>query len=346
MRTRVALVSIAVIAAIAACGNKKSDGPGAGGSAAGSGGAGAGAGGSGSGAPGGAAAGSCIPSDPANVLAAFVADDKTATFCIGKEDDDQVAPKCMAVELATGTYGTAAAAPTAPPPPAPALMIKQEPRGVEACKGTACKKLELPRPKVEDGEPVAYQVAVSSDGKRLAATGGELGGVVFLDGTTGKKLKAVKLESADTCVEGAHFVGDAVYVATSNCAGPGGRAVLYAADGKQLGNIGPGDFNTYDAEPVHVGGDHWALVGYGGGRVLVFDARTGKQVHLVEMKAPEGCAQCGEVLGNAEQWSAAPIAKLPSGKLATIGGAGVTILDPASGKIEQTHPLPICPPKP
>jgi hypothetical protein len=184
---------------------------------------------------------------------------------------------------------------------------------------------------------------VSSDGKRVAATGGELGGVVILDATTGKKVKAVKLGDDSTCVEGAYFVGESVYVATSNCAGPGGSAVLYSAAGKKIGDVATEEtINTYGAEPIHVGGDRWAIVGYGGGEILVFDARTGKQVHLVDIKEPEDCEQCGEVLGNAAQWSASPIAKLPSGKLATLDGTGVSIIDPAAGKVEQTHRMPIC----
>jgi hypothetical protein len=367
MGFRADLVMVAMLAALAACGSNKSDGP-AGGSAAGSGaggapaagggsggsGGGAGGGGAGSGGAAGAAAGGggaayCIPSAAGNELAAFTADDTTATFCIGRGDekgdekgDERAAPKCAVVELASGAYRTAASAPRAPARSARALMIKQEAGAVEACKGTACQKLDLPRPKGEDAAD-GYHVAVSSDGKRAAATGGGLDGVVFLDATTGKKLKTVKLASAGTCVDGAHFAGDSVYVATSNCDGPGGKGALYASDGKKLGDLGPATFNPYDAEPVHVGGDLWALVGYGGDSVLVFDAKTGKQVHLVELKAPVGCAQCAEAIGNAAQWSAAPIAKLPSGKLAVFGGAGVTVVDPATGKIEKSHPLPICP---
>ena len=355
MRTCV-VVSIMLFAA---CGGKKADGTAGGGSTAGSSGsAGSAAAGSaaaaagsaaGSGSAGSAAApkaGYCVPADVDNTLVAFAADDKTATFCLRKEGDEKAAPACTAVELATGAYRAAAA----PPPPAPAsdaFAVKQEAKGVQVCRGNACKKLDLPRPKVADGELQKYQVSVSDDGKRVVATGGGLDGVAFLDGGTGKKLKSVKLGDDSTCLEGARFVGESVYVATSNCAGPGGSALLYTFAGKKIGEVATEDkINVYGAEPIHVGGDNWAVVGYGGGDVLVFSAKTGKQVHLIEVKQPEDCEQCGLVLGTAAQWSAAPIAKLSSGKLVTLAGAGVSILDPATGKVEKTHALPICPAKP
>jgi hypothetical protein len=357
MRTRAALISMWLLTA---CGSKKDERPaggsaaagsaavGEGGSAAGSEAgsavAGSGAGGAGgAGSAGSAAAGHCIQSDAENVLTAFAADDKTATFCLRKETDEKGRPACTEVDLATGAYRPAAAPPARSAAAAP-LTIKQDASGIEACKGAACKKLELPRPKVEDGSVVEYNVAVSGDGKRLAATGGALDGVVLLDGTTGKKLKAVKIASDDTCVEGAVFVGDAVYVETSHCGGgPGGSGVLYSLDGKKLGDVGAGEINAYGAEPIQVAGDRWALVGYGGGAVLVFDGKTGKKLHLVEIKPPEDCARCAEALGTAARWSAAPLAKLPSGKLATIDGTGVTLIDPETGKVERTHRMPICP---
>ena len=338
---------VASFVALAACGSKKGDGPSGGAAAGGSAGSAAAAAGSGEAAAGSGAGeakpGYCVTSDADNVLTAFVADDRTATFCLGKEGDEKVAPRCTAVDLATGAYSAAAAAPAAPAAPPAALAIKQDARGVEACKGAACKKLDLPAPKADDGEVAGYRIAVSSDGKRVAATGGALPGVVLLDGATGKRLKELKLGGDGTCIEGASFVGDSVYVATSNCAGPGGGAVLYAAAGQKLGDVATEEtINAYGAEPLHVGGDHWAIVGYGGGEVLVFDARTGKQVHIIDVQPPEDCEQCGEVLGTAAQWTASPIAKLPSGKLATLDGTGVSIIDPAAGKVEKTHRMPIC----
>jgi hypothetical protein len=350
MRTRIAFVSIALAAG---CGSKKAEGPASGGSTSGaapgsgesaaSGSSAAMAGSAGGEAKPAAKPGYCVTSTDDNVLSAFAADDKTLTFCITREGDEKGAPKCTAVDLATGAYREAAAPPTAAAAPAAPLAIKQDAKGAEACKGTACKKLDLPKLKA-DGSP--YQISVSADGKRVVATGGDLGGFVLLDGATGKKQKAVKIAEEGTCIEGAYFAGESVYVATSNCAGPGGNAILYSAAGKKIGDIEPAEFNTYGAEPVHVGGDSWAIVGFGGGDVLVFDAKTAKKVHFVEVKQPDDCELCGSVLGNAAQWSVSPIAKLPSGKLATLDGTGVTIIDEAAGKVEKAHRMPICPAKP
>jgi hypothetical protein len=284
--------------------------------------------------------GYCLTSSHDNVLVSFTADDRTATFCLKTGEDAKAAARCTAVDLATGAYREAVMPPPAPPPPA--LTIKEGARGVEACTGAACKKLDLPRPK-DDGP---YAASASADGKRLVVTGGALEGFALLDAATGKQLKTVKVADDGACVEGASFVGESVYVATSVCAGPGGSAALYSAAGKKIGDLAPEEINTFGAEPIHVGGDHWAIVGYGGGDVLVFDARTARKVHLVEIQSPEDCEPCGEVLGEAASWHVSPLAKLPSGKLATLDGAGVTILDPATGKIERTHRLPICAAKP
>lgn len=328
------IASLASFALLAACG----------GGAAGGRPAGTGAGAAGAGAA--ATPGYCVTADLQNVLAAFGADDKTATFCLGKEGDDAGPPACTAVDLATGAYRAAAAAPVPADPPPPSLDIKQHEKGVEACKGAACRKLDLPAPGLEDGQIVPYKTAVSSDGRRVVAFEGAGADVIFLDAATGKRVKTLKIANDSTCVESAHFVGESVYVETSVCAGPGGSGVLYSWAGKKLADIAPESLNPYGAEPISVGGDRWALVDFGGGDVLVFDGKTGQHVHLIEIPEPEGCDRCGEVLGGGPpHWSATRIAKLSSGKLVTIDSAGVSIIDPAAGKIEKTHRIPICPAK-
>jgi hypothetical protein len=333
------IASLASLAPLAACGGGAAGGRPAGTGAAAGPGAAAGAGAA-------AQPGYCVTADMENVLAAFGADDTTATFCLGKEGDDAGSPTCTAVDLATGAYRAAAAAPVAPDAPPPALDIKQHEKGVEACKDAACRKLDLPKPGIEDGQIFPYKTAVSSDGRRVVAFQGAGADVVFLDAATGKRVKTLKLANDSTCIESAHFVGESVYVETSNCAGPGGSGAVYSWAGKKLADVAPEAFNPFGAEPISVGGDRWALVGFGGGDVLVFDGKTGKQVHLIEIPEPAGCERCGEVLGGGpSHWSATRIAKLSSGKLVTLDGAGVSIIDPAAGKIEKTHRIPICPAK-
>jgi hypothetical protein len=329
MQIRIALVPLVLLVG---CGGKQAAGPSGTGSA----------GGSAAAAPTAAttAAAYCLETGDENQLSAFVADDSSATFCVKRGDGDD-APKCTVVELATGAF-RAAGAPPAPAVTDAAYAVKQDTSGVQVCKGEACKKLDLPKLSAEQLEGGAYEVSVSSDGKRVAVTGGGQPAVILLDGTTGKKLRTVKL-AEDTCVEGAYLLGEVVHVATSVCAGPGGSAILYSFAGKRIGPVGSEEFNSYGARPIPVGGDRWALVHYSGGDVLVFDGKTGKQVHVIEVEAPEDCEQCDSVIGEAHSWSATAIAKLPSGKLATISGAGIAIIDPAAGKLEKTHRLPICP---
>lgn len=355
------VVSIVVFAA---CGGKKSDGTAAGGgsttgsSVGGSGSGAAGSGAAGSSAPagsgaagsGGAAAKYCVPPEGDTALVSFDADEKTATFCIGKENDEKAAPKCTAVDLATGTFRTAASAP-APAPASDAFAVKQDTKAgtAELCRGNACKKLDLPKQKPgDDGARSPYQISVSEDGKRVAAIYPGTDSVVFLDGTTGKKVRAVKAgdDQNGKCLQSTYIVGESVYVETSVCAGPGGSATLYSWAGKKLGPVGSEEtINVYGATPIPVGGDNWAVVSFGGGSVLVFSAKTGKQVHLMEVKRPEDCEACGSFLADAAGWQASPIVKLQSGKLVVMDSAGVSVLDPATGKVEKTHRTPFCPEK-
>jgi hypothetical protein len=148
-----------------------------------------------------------------------------------------------------------------------------------------------------------------------------------------------------------HFVGDLVYIATGPCMGSrgGGVAALYSWAGKKVADVQPRDLNIDSAMPVHAGGDHWAIAviaDFSDSKVFVFDGKTGKQVHQIEIKAPQDCDRCLTALGSLGGWEAQPMVKLPSGKLATITKAGVSIVDPTAGKVEVTHRLPLCPAKP
>jgi hypothetical protein len=353
------VVSIVVFAA---CGGKKSDGTAAGGgsttgssvggsgssgAAAGSGAAGGSAGAAGSG---GGAAAYCVPPDGDTALISFDADEKTATFCVGKESQEEATKKCTAVDLATGTFKAAASAPAAKPAPASdAFAVKQDTKAgtAEVCRGNACKKLDLPKQKPGDtGERYPYQISVSEDGKRVAAVYSGTDSVVFLDGTTGKKVRTVKAgdDQNGKCLQSAYIVGESVYVETSVCAGPGGNAMLYSWAGKTIGPVGSSEeaINVYGATPIPVGGDNWAVGNFGGGSVLVFSAKTGKQVHLLEVKRPEDCEACGSFLADAAGWRASPVVKVQSGKLVAMDSAGVSVLDPATGKVEKTYRTPFC----
>jgi hypothetical protein len=279
-------------------------------------------------------------------LASFTADDKTATFCLRQESEvgELVgAPTCTAIDLATGAY-SAGAAPTAPAAPAPAVMFRQDAKGVEMCKDGACKKLDLPKPKVEQGEVIPYELVASQDGKRVVAAGEALGGIAFLDGTTGKKVRSIKAEDEPQCIDGLYFVGESVYVARARCVADNGAAVLYSWAGKKLADFDvTEEINSARAIPVHAGGDRWAIRGLGGYDLLVFDAKTGKRVHHVTLASAEDCDRCGYVLGFDWSLEVSPVEKLPSGKLVALSGVGLSVVDPATGKLEQVHRMPICP---
>ena len=258
-------------------------------------------------------------------------------FCV--ETGEPAAVRCARLELATGVLTAA----TPPPPAAPALDLKQAPGAVQLCHGAACIKLDVPKLPAREDAQITYAIHASADGKRLLVTGNELTKVLVLDASTGKKQQVIAFDGGPdaSCLEDAYFLGEAIYVTGSVCAGPGGTGFLFHADGKRFGEVING-VNVYGAAPLHLGGDLWAISEFGGGGFTVVDARAGKQVRTVHVESAP-CDTCPTLDGMA--MSVTPLVKTPSGKLVTISGSGVAVVDPTSGAIVSTHHLPVCPAK-
>ncbi|MBA3542666.1 MAG: hypothetical protein H0T79_23825 [Deltaproteobacteria bacterium] len=279
-------------------------------------------------------------------LDSFTASDTAATFCLKTESTPA---KCLEMDLATGT--TKVTAPPAKPAAVPGPDVKQDDKAVQLCKGAACVTLQLPKlpAKPADGDAVTYNIDVSADGKRALATGNDLKGVQLLDAVTGKKQKLIPIKQDDGgCLEHAQFVGDAVYVMISVCAGPGGEGFLYRADGKQFAKID--QVNVYSATPLQLDGDQWAFAEFGGGGLAVIDVKTGKAVRTVRVvppseDGPPECETCVQLDGP-NMFGVSSLVKTPNGKLVDISAAGIAVIDPKSGKVEKPHPIALCPAKP
>ncbi|MBA3542667.1 MAG: hypothetical protein H0T79_23830, partial [Deltaproteobacteria bacterium] len=294
--------------------------------------------GSGSAAP--SKAGFCIVPDGTNSLTSFTADAKAAMFCVANEvytgDAPVVTPACATLDLATGALASG----TAPAAPKPELEFKQAKDGVQACKGAACVKLDVPGLTEHDGAVTPYAITPNGDGTLLTVIGNDLKGVLVLDAKTGKKKHTLKVGDGDyTCTEQAEFLGDAVYVVNSVCAGPGGKGYLFR-NGKQYGTVGA--VNVYGSSPFQLDGDVWAFSGFGGTDLELVDVKAAKSIRKIEIPNPEECASCDSL--NGESQMATPLAKSGT-KLVAISGLGVSVIDPQTGKVEKTHRFEVCPPK-
>jgi hypothetical protein len=285
----------------------------------------------------------CFPQQGQGVLSAFVADDTTATICVDLQDPDgydKKTTKCLALDLASGTYKTA----TAPAKPAEPITFKQSTKAVEACTGDKCVTLDVPKlPPSDEGAPTEYNIHASADRKKLIVVGGgstQMGGFTIVDAASGKKQLFVKMGSESDCLEDAYFVGDTIYVLTSVCAGPGGMGHFLHADGKEFAKIDQEKINVYGAIPLQVDGDQWAFSDFGGGNFAIYDVKTGKEARMITIARPEDCDDCTLIEG--PNISTSTLVKTPAGKLVTIGSAGVTVIDSKTGAVGKTARLPMC----
>ncbi|MGN6105609.1 MAG: hypothetical protein ACTHU0_10930 [Kofleriaceae bacterium] len=288
----------------------------------------------------------CLDSNEASTLDAFVADERSATFCVKTTtydgEQERSAVRCGVVDFASGEF-----AEVQPPVPAAmplaAVAVKQTTGGVELCRGESCARLDLPGPKQSDsGDLEPYDIVVSDDGRRAVATGGSLAGMALFDAATGKRQKTLQIGSDNDliCIEPARFVGDSIYVSANLCAKPGSRGYLFSKAGRQLGVVDK--VNVFGAVPIHVSGNLYAFADYNGTGIAIVNVRTGRQVRVLDLPRPRDCDDC-IALGDPDAASASPLTRTPSGKLVAIAGHGITWIDPSTGKVEKVARLPVCP---
>jgi hypothetical protein len=338
MRTSIAIVLLL------GCGggsDSKTEAPGSGSAApvakAGSGSGSAAGSGRGSAAP---AKTACLPTDGDRGLDWFTADDKTATICTAVIGEGDKQPTCIAVDLATGAWSsTAKPAPPAPPKGKVDLEVKQDQTAVQVCEGSACKKLDVPPPKLdEEGKPMTYLTAVSEDHKHAVVAADPLKGAWFFDATTGKKLRTIPLVDGGGCMDSLAFLGDLVYIAVNVCAGPGAQGKVYSWDGKVVASIE--GVNPYGSSPIQLGPDTWAFADLNGGAIAVFDAKA-KKSRALEIPRNE-CDDC-YALGAAPVGGDVALIQTASGKLVDLAGTSVAVVDAEGSKILAQYKIPPCP---
>jgi len=175
----------------------------------------------------------------------------------------------------------------------------------------------------------------------------------------------------------ARFVGPNVYASADACAGSGARAWLFSPSGTRLAAIAsagtiaapppakkrsgsvtevhrggaphdpppapavvaPSDpFDARGGIPVHVSGSTWAVAALGATAARLFDASSGSTVRTLSVSSGAGAP----IVGNPSEWTAPAMVATKGGKLAFASGAGVSLVDPASGRVEHSYPLPAC----
>ncbi|MBA3465559.1 MAG: hypothetical protein H0T46_36840 [Deltaproteobacteria bacterium] len=283
-------------------------------------------------------AATCIEKEDGLALIEAGVDDKAVTICLRADSAPEATkPTCYAVDLASGAWSSATAAPAKRKPAASLYEIKQDEAGVSICKGTACTKLAVKAPtKDEEGALQEYQGAVREDGDCVVLMDDSLDGAWFFDGK-GKKVKALKLREKGAegpCLHAVAFAGNLAYVATDVCAGPGAEGAYYDCKGKKV--AWPEKVNPYGYTPQHVSGSIYALGDLNGGAVSELDAKTG-MVRAVEI--PKDCEDCAVLSSTPEQ--TADLLVSPAGKLIQIDASRVIVIHAEKG-VEKTYKFPLC----
>jgi hypothetical protein len=262
--------------------------------------------------------------------------DKTQVhFCVGTAID-----QCFTLELATGKLTRLADQPKAQTPAiqAPAHLETTNPE-LKVCGGTGCKTLT---PQVWPGAAPLR-----------AATNGAVAVVMLGDGEAGKgyvevydvmkpkKLASFRYARGDFKCGEIGMLGDTIYVGTSMCANPSGRAALYTTKGKKIANVGgKGDFGMFGNAYTQVEDTVWAFLEENGNRIALQDVVKGKVVRLVDVS--ELFSTASAKMGNPGE---SAIVRLDGGHIAVIAGTpangSIAIVDVTSGAVKIVR-APLC----
>jgi hypothetical protein len=262
-------------------------------------------------------------------------DKKQVHYCVGTAID-----QCFALELATGKLTRLPDQPEGQTPAiqAPAHLETTDPE-LKVCGTTGCKTLT---PQVWPGAAPLR-----------AATNGSVAAVMLGDAAAGKgyiavydvmkmtKLASFKYARGEFKCGEIGMLGDTIYVGTSMCANPSGRAALYTAKGKKIANVGgKTDFGMFGNAYTQVEDTVWAFLEENGNRIALQDVVKGKVVRLIDVS--ELFSTASAKLGNPGE---SAIVRLDGGRIAVIAGTpangSVAIVDVTSGAVTIVR-APLC----
>lgn len=257
-------------------------------------------------------------------------------FCVGTAVD-----QCFSLELVSEHLERLAGQPTAQTPAiqAPAHLEITNPE-LKVCAATGCKTLTplvwpgaAPLHAATNGAVVAVMLGEAEAGK---------GYVEVHDVMKAKKLTSFRFARGDFKCGEIGMLGDTIYVGTSTCVSPSGRATLYSAQGTKIANVGgASDFGMYGNAYTQVEDTVWAFLEENGNTIALQDVVKGK---VVKVLGVGDLFEAGSAsMGNPGE---SAIVRLDGSRLAVIAGApasgSVAIIDVASGAVRIVR-APICP---
>ncbi|HWU87232.1 MAG TPA: hypothetical protein VN253_08155, partial [Kofleriaceae bacterium] len=249
----------------------------------------------------------------------------------------------------TGTYRPRAPTPREAlgKPEAPAIAVTVDGQRVSVCRAGACRELAVPELPADSERASA---AVDDAGTLLAVivdqgdTDGDArpprsGHAVVYDVATGRRLRKLDLGDAYASLD---FVGDALLVTHTPCAGPCSSSVLVdPRSGRRLAAVGGATaFNTSELTPARVAGTVYAFNDWDSRAIVYQDVKTGRVVQRFDR--PEGGCGGDDSVGECSTrmiHAGGGIALLDGGRAT----GDLTLLD-ARGKVVARHRLPVCQP--
>lgn len=268
-------------------------------------------------------------------------------FCLGISPE-MGQPLCRLVDLSTGRYRVTKRRRPLNPAPMADARLKPFAGGVEVCLGAARCRRVVTAPK--GVTPPRSDLALNPAGTRLAVVTGASASngrqVSVYDVAKGKRLW--RKPAGDACAD-VRWLGDALLVNSTVCAGPSGQSWLADPEtGKRRTWIGgktvKSQMNTCGQLAVLVEGRIWAWVGIHGGSIALHDVAKASLVRTISLEkfAPRE----GEVEGSCE-FAPPEILSLSGHRLAvvfTTPRAGeVVLFDVRTGRQTKHIKPEVCP---
>jgi hypothetical protein len=159
---------------------------------------------------------------------------------------------------------------------------------VEVCKGGTCTKIRVP------GATDELDVSTNAAGTHIAlVTTSEPSTIELYEVVSRKRTARIPLVVENPPCGYVRWVGNAVLVIDTVCAGPDGIGTLYTVKGKKLAVLGGPEtdgshVNADDPQIVHLDGTRYAIGLPMQTEVRIVDSATGKESALIDLDKLDG----------------------------------------------------------
>lgn len=195
---------------------------------------------------------------------------------------------CYAVDVQTGAL-TAAKGPaqTSQLPmlagPADAPLIVDNKDDAAVCRGTACKTI---KPTTDPDPGIGMTRAVDATGTYAALGMQAQERVDVFEVASGKHAGTIAIPGAGACID-VDFAGDALVVASTDCATHAGNAWLATRAGKRIAALGGKFPMGFYGPPAHVTANKWAFGAANAEVVVVQDVVSGSVWRRFALDKPD-----------------------------------------------------------